>query len=108
MTSRRIVPIAVTLATVTLTAGAGFAQSGDASFQAQLNEAKSSIMNADNEARGTVSTHLSAAQSLYAEGKEAEAERYLRFARSRLGLDTTTVNPATQVGEGKGARNALN
>jgi len=104
MTIRRIA--AIVLAVGTLTAGASFAQSADtSSFQAQLNEAKSSTT-ASREMQSTVATHLSAAEALHARGNAAEAEQYLNFARGMLGLDTVTST--TQVGERTGARNAVN
>ncbi|HYG84850.1 MAG TPA: hypothetical protein VD978_01180 [Azospirillum sp.] len=108
MTIRRVATIAFT-ATV-LTTGASFAQSTSAgSFEAQLNEAKSvGQAEASRETRSTIATNLSVAERLHAQGNEAQAEQYLRFARGMLGLDTATQSPATQVGERTGAGNAIN
>ena len=102
MNNRRLATIALTtaLTATVLSSGASFAQStGATSFEAQLNEAKSiSLLDVERSERSTVATNLSVAEHLYAQGKQAQAEQYLNFARGLMGLETVTQSPSLQVG----------
>jgi hypothetical protein len=58
-----------------------------ASFDRQLGEAKAASADARREIRDTVAVSLSTAEGLEAQGKLAQAQSYLNFARGELGLD---------------------
>ena len=111
MTSHRIADIALTaaLTIIMLPMSASFAQpAGAGTFEAQMDEAKSIALTASSDTRSTIATYLSVAQALHAQGKEAQAEEYLRFASGILGLYTAPQSPDTQVGERAGSRDAVN
>jgi hypothetical protein len=92
---------AVALSTATLLSGASLA----ADFAEQLSEAKTASLNATSrEIRDTVAIHLSVAQSLNEQGKQAGAQSYLDFARGKLGLNISAQAPAVNIGEIVGLR----
>ncbi|WP_207459739.1 hypothetical protein [Azospirillum sp. SYSU D00513] len=100
MTTRRIAALAIAAATLTATALAS-GPSLAAGFDTQLGEAQAaSLAQPEREIRDTIATHLSTAESLQAQGREAEAQPYLNLARGLLGLPVEQSVPfRTQTAE---------
>ncbi|WP_207462797.1 hypothetical protein [Azospirillum sp. SYSU D00513] len=99
---------AAALSTVALLSGTSFA----ADFGTQLNEAQVASQQVDRETREAVTPALNAAQSFSAWGAQEQAQDYLTYARSKLGLSSAAViatpvvassqSAAVQVAEGNG------
>lgn len=106
MTGRLNTLFAAATLSVALLAGSGIAAA--ASFEDQLEEAKSTAYTeTSKDNRSTVVTHLSVAEALHAKGERAEAQSYLDVARGRLGLPLLPPTPP-QVGELNGTESPRN